>query len=126
VVSEFVNVRDNANGVFSADNGYPDGVYPGIDPLDADATETPVAGDDDDNFAVEVLGVIQLSAGLHQIGANSDDGTIIEIGGVEIGRTVEAKGNSNVDFIFQVEADGYYELRARHLEIGGGASVFAP
>ena len=93
-VDEFVNLRDTGNGVFSVDNGYPDKSYPGIDPLEDPALD-PAAGDDDDNFATEILGCIQLTAGYHYIGASSDDGTIIEIGGVEIGRTGEWKGTSN-------------------------------
>jgi len=121
-IDQFVNVRDTGNGAFSVDNGYPDKSYPGIDPLE-DPAQDPAAGDDDNNFATEILGCIQLTAGLHYIGASSDDGTIIEIGGVEIGRTGEWKGTSNEDFLFQVEADGYYNLRARTLEGGGGASI---
>ena len=121
-IDEFVNVRDTGNGVFSEANGYPDKSYPGIDPLE-DPAQDPAAGDDDDNFATEILGCIQLTAGLHKIGASSDDGTIIEIGGVEIGRTGEWKGTSNEDFLYMVEADGYYNLRARTMEGGGGASI---
>jgi hypothetical protein len=121
-IDQFVNVRDTGNGAFSEANGYPDKSYPGIDPLE-DPAQDPAAGDDDNNFATEILGCIQLTAGLHYIGASSDDGTIIEIGGVEIGRTGEWKGTSNEDFLFQVEADGYYNLRARTLEGGGGASI---
>jgi len=121
-VDEFVNLRDVGNGVFSEDNGYPDASFPGIDPLEVPAQD-PAAGDDDDNFATEILGCIQLTAGLHMIGACSDDGTIIEIGGVEIGRTIEWKGTSNEDFIFEVEADGCYDLRARMIEGGSGASI---
>jgi len=121
-VDEFVNLRDTGNGVFSEDNGYPDAAFPGIDPEEVPAQD-PAAGDDDDNFATEILGCIQLTAGLHIIGASSDDGTIIEIGGVEVGRTGEWKGTSNEDFFYEVEADGYYSLRARNLEGGGGASI---
>ncbi|HUT44687.1 MAG TPA: hypothetical protein VMX36_00310, partial [Sedimentisphaerales bacterium] len=121
-VDEFVNLRDVGNGVFSEDNGYPDASFPGIDPLEVPAQD-PAAGDDDDNFATEILGCIQLTAGLHMIGACSDDGTIIEIGGVEIGRTGEWKGTSNEDFLFEVEVDGCYDLRARTMEGGDGASI---
>ena len=121
-VDQFVNLRDTGNGAFSVDNGYPDKSYPGIDPLEDPAAD-PAAGDDDDNFGTEILGTIQLTKGLHIIGANSDDGTIIVIGGVEVGRTGEWKGTSNEDKVFEVEADGYYNLRARTLEGGGGASI---
>jgi hypothetical protein len=121
-VDQYVNVRDTGNGAFSAANGYPDKSYPGIDPLEDPAAD-PAAGDDDDNFGTEILGTIQLTKGLHIIGANSDDGTIIVIGGVEVGRTGEWKGTSNEDKVFEVAADGYYNLRARTMEGGGGASI---
>jgi len=122
-IDEFVNLYDSDSyGAFSEANGYPDKTYPGIDPLEVPAAN-PGAGDGDDNFATEILGYIQLTAGIHQIGANSDDGTIIEIGGVEVGRTGEWKGADNQDFTYAVEADGCYDLRARTLEGGGGASI---
>jgi len=121
-ISEFVNMRDTGNGAFSVDNGYPDETFPGVDP-DETPAQDPAAGDDDDNYGTQVTGCIHLTAGLHIIGANSDDGTIIEIGGVEIGRTGEWKGASNVDFVYEVEADGYYNLRALHIEGGGGSSL---
>ena len=121
-IDEFVNLRDTANGAFSEANGYPDASFPGIDALEVPAQD-PADGDDDDNFATEILGCIQLTAGVHIIGANSDDGTILEIGGVEIIRTGEWKGASNEDYFFEVEADGYYDLRARTMEGGGGANI---
>jgi hypothetical protein len=121
-ISQFVNVRDTGNGPFSEANGYPDETYPGVDPDETPAAD-PAAGDDDDNHGTQVTASIHLTAGIHVIGANSDDGTIIEIGGVEIGRTGEWKGASNVDFVYQVEADGYYNLRALHMEGGGGSSL---
>jgi hypothetical protein len=120
-VDQFVNLFDNGNrGAFTEDNGYPDASYPGIDPLETPAQD-PAGGDVDENFGTNVTAVIQLTAGTHIIGANSDDGTIIEIGGVEVGRTAESKGASNVDFVYQVEADGYYPLRAINIQGGGGA-----
>ncbi len=121
-IDQFVNLRDTGNGAFSEANGYPDATYPGIDPLEIPAQD-PAAGDDDDNHGTDITACIQLSAGMHIIGANSDDGTIIEIGGVEVGRTGEWKGTSNVDFVYEVEADGYYNLRALHMEGGGGSSI---
>lgn len=122
-IDEFVNLRDTGNGAFSQDNGYPDAAFPGIDPDEVPAQD-PAAGDDDNNFGAEVLGCIHLHAGMHRIGANSDDGTIVWIGGVEIGRTGEWKGASNVDLpAFEVAESGYYELKARWLEGGGGASL---
>lgn len=119
-IDEFVNVRDTGNGVFSEDNGYPDAAYPGIDPDEVPAQD-PAAGDDDDTFAVEILGYIQLTAGIHQIGSSHDDGIWIEIGGVEVVSN-DGWGGPH-DYIYMVEADGCYDFRARHLEGGGGAHL---
>ncbi|MBL7189924.1 MAG: LamG domain-containing protein, partial [Phycisphaerae bacterium] len=122
-IDEFVNLRDTGNGAFSEGNGYPDAAFPGIDPDEVPAQD-PAAGDDDNNYGAEIRGCVHLTAGMHQIGANSDDGTIVWIGGIEIGRTGEWKGASNVDLpTFEVEVDGYYNLKARWLEGGGGSSV---
>ena len=116
-IDPVVNLRDTGDGNFGNNRS-----YPGIDPFEYPAAD-PAAGDDDDNFATEILACVKLTAGLHIIGANSDDGTIIKIGGVEIGRTGEWKGASDVDFIFEVAKEGWYSLRARTLEGGGGASI---
>jgi len=122
-IDEFVNLRDTGNGEFSEANGYPDAAFPGIDPDEVPAQD-PAAGDDDDYFGTEILGCIHLHEGLHRIGADSDDGTIVWIGGIEIGRTGEWKGASIVDFpAFEVLENGYYTLRAVNMEGGGGASV---
>jgi hypothetical protein len=96
--------------------------FPGIDLVPALGV-FPDDSDDDDDFATEVIACIYLTEGLHIIGANSDDGTLIEIGGVEIGRAEEWKGASNVDFLFEVAAEGFYSFRAQHHEGGGGASL---
>ena len=123
----FVNLHDSGGrGEFGDWNGYNDQTFPGIDPYQSPTTDPagdPFWPDDDDNFATEVLACIYLKAGLHIIGANSDDGTIIEIGGVEIGRAEEWKGTSNRDFLFIAPAAGWYSLRARSLEGGGGAAL---
>lgn len=117
-ISQFVNLHDTAGrGNFANDES-----FPGIDPFES-PTADPAAGDDDDNFATEVLAIIQLKAGMHMIGVNDDDGTIVEIGGIEIGRSGEWKGTSDTNFIFSVVQDGFYTLRARHLEGGGGAAL---
>jgi hypothetical protein len=113
-----VNLRDVGDGAFPDNRS-----FPGIDvPMDYPAAD-PAGGDDDNDFATEVVACIYLTAGWHAIGANSDDGTIITIGGVEVGRTGEWKGASNVDFLYEVAADGWYDFNALHLEGGGGASL---
>jgi hypothetical protein len=122
-ISKFVNLHDSSGrGSFSAANGYPDESFPGIDPFES-PTKDPAAGDDDNYFATEVLAVIHLTAGMHAVGVNDDDGTIIKIGGIEIGRSAEWKGVSNTDFFFRAEQDGFYTLRARHLEGCGGSAL---
>ena len=119
----FVNLYDSGGrGVFSIANGYGDETFPGIDSLET-PTENPAAGDDDDHFATEVLAVIHLTPGLHVIGVNDDEGTVVEIGGVEIGRSAEWKTASTTDFIFEVRKEGFYTLRARHFEGSGGAAL---
>jgi len=122
-ISEFVNLHESGSrGAFTADNGYTDESYPGIDSFES-PTADPADGDDDDYFATEVLARLHLSEGLHIVGANSRDGTIIEIGGIEIGRTAEYKDASNADFMFAVEQAGTYTFRARNLAGDGGASL---
>lgn len=120
---QFVNLYDSGDrGVFSVRNGYRDETFPGIDSLESPAGN-PAAGDDDDYFVTEVLAVIHLTPGLHVIGVNDDEGTVVQVGGVEIGRSAEWKEASTTDFIFAVHSEGFYTLRARHLEGRGGAAL---
>ncbi len=119
----FVNLYDSGDrGVFSVGNGYRDETFPAIDSFESPA-ESPAGGDDDDYFVTEVLAVIHLTPGLHVIGVNDDEGTVVEVGGVEIGRTAEWKNASTTDFIFEIRRAGFYTLRARHLEGKGGAAL---
>ncbi|HEX41568.1 MAG TPA: PEP-CTERM sorting domain-containing protein [Phycisphaerales bacterium] len=115
-----INLRDTGDGAFGDNRS-----FPGIDPdwtLEFPALD-PAHGDDDDNFAAQVLACVYLTEGWHVFGANSDDGTIIRVGGVEIGRTAEWKGASNVDFLFEVATTGWYDFEAIWLEGGGGANL---
>jgi hypothetical protein len=122
-VSQFVNLYDSGSrGALQGYNGYPDETYPGIDPFESLAS-SPAVGDDDDYFATEILGCIYLTKGLHIISVNSSDGAIIEIGGIEVGRTEQWKTASNRDFVFEVEADGYYLFRCRALAGDSGAGL---
>jgi len=67
-VSPFVNLYDTGGrDAFNEGNGYPDETFPGIDPFESPA-DSPAAGDDDNQFAVEVLACIHLTEGLHLIG----------------------------------------------------------
>jgi hypothetical protein len=116
----YVNLYDSGGrGNFTGDTEVS---YPGIDAYTVNPGE-PADGDDDDNTATEILACIHLTAGYHIIGINSDDGGILKIGDVEIGRTGEWKGSSDVDFLFSVDTEGNYPLSVRHMEGGGGASI---
>jgi len=122
-VEQFVNLHDSdGTGNFGNDQS-----FPGIDGFQQPTTNPAGTGlfepDNDDNFATEVLACIYLKAGLHVIGANSDDGTIIDIGGVEVARTPEWKGSDNCDFLIIAPATGFYSFRARSVEGGGGSSL---
>ncbi|MCX5638463.1 MAG: PEP-CTERM sorting domain-containing protein, partial [Planctomycetota bacterium] len=119
-IDRFVNLYDSGgHGEFSNDES----TFPGIDAFLTSPITEPADDDYDNWFAVEVTACIHLTPGLHIIGANSDDGTIITIGGVEIGRTAEAKGSSNEDFLFSVAEEGNYSLVARMLQGAGGAEL---
>jgi hypothetical protein len=111
-----VNLHDSG-GRFLYGN---DQSFPGIDAFEQ-PTADPAAGDDDEHYATLVTGCIELTAGLHAIGGHSDDGVLIRIGGVEIGRT--SSWNSVDDFLFNVEVAGLYPFRAVMYEQGGGADL---
>jgi len=122
-VSQFVNLHDTGGrGSFSADNGYPDESFPGVDPFQSPTTD-PAAGDDDDSFAAEVTACIKLTAGTHIFGVSHDDDAFIEIGGVLVGNMTGWDGGSTQNFIFNVAKEGFYPLRVRYLEGGGGAQL---
>jgi hypothetical protein len=119
-IDRFVNLYDTGgHGEFSNDES----TVPGIDAFLTSPITDPADEDDDNWYAVEVLACIHLTPGYHIIGANSDDGTIITIGGVEIGRADEWKGAGNSDFLFMVTEEGNYPLVARMLEGGGGSEL---
>jgi hypothetical protein len=122
-IDQVVNLYDSSGrGEFDIADGYPDVTFPGIDAFISNPTD-PADADDDNNFATEILACIQLTPGLHIIGVNSDDGAIVKIGGIEIGRTGERTGASNVDCVFEVGTGGSYPLQVRHLEGGGGSEL---
>jgi hypothetical protein len=119
-VDPYVNLYDSGGrGNFT---GATEVTYPGIDAYVVNPSE-PGDGDDDDNTATEIIACMYLTEGYHIIGINSDDGGILKIGGVEVGRTGEWKGSSDVDFLFKADAAGWYPLNVRHMEGGGGASI---
>jgi len=104
------------------DAAYKDQSYPRIDPFDQSGTANPVGGDVDTYFATQVDACIHLTAGYHVIGINSDDGTRLVIGDVEI-RTALNRSPYNTDFLFYAEETGWYNLLAQALQITGGAGL---
>ena len=96
---------------------YRDQTYPRVDPF----AQPNTGGDVDTYFATEVTACIHLTAGYHVIGINSDDGTRLTIGGVEIS-TAMNRGVYNTDFLFYAEETGWYNLRAVQLQITGGGA----
>ena len=119
-VVELVNLADDGGTWdFHADNGYPDERFPGIDEFPNDWVYPEVDADGDDQFAVLVEACIELTEGLHVIGGSFDDGVLIRIGDVEIGRNTS--WNQRSAFLFEAPTDGVYEFEAVGYEIGGGA-----
>ena len=113
---EFINLHDSG-GRFNFDN---DASFPGIDGWEK-PTNDPADGDGEDQFAAVITACIELTEGLHVIGGHADDGILVRIGGVEIGRT--ATWNTTDDWMFEVETAGIYDLEAIMFEGGGGADA---
>lgn len=89
-LDQVVDLYETANG--SAGNSSLNNPFPGIDP--------PAGGVDQNYFAVEVTGYVALKQGYHQIGINCDDGAILRIGNVEVGRTLEGGTAATWRFMF--------------------------
>lgn len=113
-----VNLYDT--GGRNAFTGASETTFPGVDAFIVDPTE-PADGDDDGEFAVLVEGCIELTAGLHVFGGVFDDGVLIKIGGVEIGRT--NSWDETGQFLFEAPVAGIYSLEAIGFEQGGGAGL---
>jgi len=120
-VVDLVNLHDSGGRwAFTPDNGYPDESFPGIDTFEQ-PTLDPANGDDEDNFAVLVEGCIELTEGIHVLGGVMDDGVLIRIGGVEIGRT--GGWDQTGQWVFEAPVTGVYSLEAVAFEGGGGAQL---
>jgi hypothetical protein len=84
---------------------------------------------DPNNFVMETIAYIRLSAGLHRWGVNSDDGFKVTVAagqpspfGVVLGQFDGGRGASDTIFDFLVEEDGYYPIRLLYWEGTGGAN----
>jgi hypothetical protein len=115
-VDPVVNLYDS--GGYNAFDDDTERSFPGIDALEINPSE-PADGDDDNQFGVLVEGCIELTAGLHVLGGAFDDGILIRIGGVEIGRT--NSWDEVGQWMFEAPVTGIYEFEAVGYEEGGGA-----
>lgn len=115
-VEQFVNLSDSGESLNFADRQS----FPGIDPFEQPVVDL-AGGDDDDHFATEVTGFIELSEGLHVIGGSADDGLLIEVGGIEIGRT-RIWEDTGV-FLLDVAQAGIYPFRALAFEQTGPGNL---
>jgi hypothetical protein len=129
-----------ADGTFSQDiinwnqeagiggTGATTGSFPNDDPIPG------IPGDDAtnlDNVAAEIVAYLDLKAGVHQLGVNSDDGFKAtaghrnprDPGGILLAQFDGGRGATDSLFYVQVEADGLYPVRLLWFEGGGGASV---
>jgi hypothetical protein len=106
----------------TAVGAYSDEYFPGVA-----ISGSPV---DPDNFVMETIAYIQLSAGIHRWGVNSDDGFKVtatpgagSVFGVTLGQYDGGRGAEDTIFDFVVETAGYYPIRLLHWEGDGGASA---
>ena len=77
---------------------------------------------DDNHFAIEVTGFIELTAGWHMFGFNSDDGFGLDIGGRRVCEFVDGRGVADTNGSVYIPQTGIYELRVAHWEGEGGAA----
>ncbi len=114
-----VNLEEEGReaGLFTAANGKADAMFPGI-PGDADH---------DDQFAVELVGFLELSAGMHVFGVNSQDGFDLRVGpdarslfgASSLGQFNGVRPASEEDLmIVLVEEPGIYSFRLLQFESG--------
>jgi hypothetical protein len=101
---------------------YANRFFPGPDP----GTASPA---DPNHFAIETIAYVQLSAGVHRWGVNSDDGFKVSVApgqpspaGIVLGQFDGGRGAADTLFDFVVEAEGYYPIRLLYWEGEGGAS----
>jgi hypothetical protein len=83
-----------------------------------------------ENYVVETVAYIQLAAGLHRWGVNSDDGFKVTVApgqpsplGITLGEFSGGRGATDTLFDFVVEQAGFYPIRLLYWQGGGGASA---
>jgi hypothetical protein len=82
------------------------------------------------NYVVETIAYVQLAAGLHRWGVNSDDGFKVTVApgqpspfGLVLGEFNGGRGATDSIFDFVVEQAGHYPIRLLYWQGGGGASA---
>ena len=113
-----------------------DAVSSGFFPDDPGVPGIPGTTSNTDNFAQEILTVLDLKAGFYCFNVNSDDGFRLDIGNpgeaftfpLVVGEFSGGRGNggdiaAGTTFFFEVKADGLYPARLVWYEGGGGANV---
>jgi hypothetical protein len=83
---------------------------------------TLTAGVDDNDFAIEVTGFIELQPGWHTFGFNSDDGFGLDIGGYRVCEFYDGRGTADTLGGILITEPGLYPIRVAHWEGGGGAA----
>ncbi len=117
VVEQLINQAqdDRPSGYFTADNGFPESLVPGL----AESQE----GTDD--FAVEITAWLELPAGAYRFGVVTDDGYKISSGARLSDKTpvlaFHNGGPANETFDFVVREGGFYPFRMVWYERGGNA-----
>lgn len=83
-----------------------------------------------DHYVLETIAYIQLAAGIHRWGVNSDDGFKVSVApgqpspfGLVLGEFGTGRGAADTIFDFLVETAGYYPIRLLYWQGDGGASA---
>ena len=120
--AETTTINYNQDGAKGQEGSFkPDRLIPGIPGLTGSV----------DNISAEVLCYLELSAGLHRLGVNSDDGFRVTAGqgdprdafGIELGAFDGDRGAGDSLFSFVAPVAGLYPFRLVWWEGSGGASV---
>ena len=122
-IVEWVNQNEAAPGEignFKASNGYEDEPLTGI----------PGWGDSTDGIASEYLTMLELPAGSHTFGVNSDDGfsatfgaNYLDVQQQQVGLFNGGRGSADSTFTFYVKEAGLYPFRVSWWEGTGGANI---
>jgi hypothetical protein len=124
LTAPIVNFDQNAGDVGAGENfnttkpeadPRPNEAFPGIAPANSS------------NFATEILTFLDLPAGCHTLGVNSDDGFLVTLGqgqyGTVLGSYNGGRGAADSLFRIIVEEAGVYPIRLSWWEGGGGANL---